>query len=463
MIEPMPASWTRRRSRLRNTRPNAASADVLPVSVMRSASVRPPRRPYVILWTAPSGVDCGSSHAAPGRSPDRTDPNRGAAVAPANHARQPGAAAHRVDVGDRRARQLDVLDPARALRVRAGRDRRARGRARRAHAPGRPGGPVRGDARRPPLAPVGAGLERGGPDRRAARRRVRRGGGRPARRRPGVRSRLHGRADRAPPGTGGADAPARADPRRARGRERPLEHVGFLGGSLAAGALASLFALDVGFAACAAALALTWLLAASLPRDERPAWIEDDDERGGLGELLAGARTVWAHGDLRLLVVVFGINSLAQGIIDVLVVVSALELLDLGTSGAGWSNAAWGVGGVAGGAAALVLLGRGRLAAGLSIGLGIAGVSFLLVGLWGQSAPAFALLAVMGVGFALVEAALLTLAQRLAADDVLARVFGVEESLEVVLLGVGSVIAAVLVAAFGIEGAVIATGAVLAL
>ena len=241
-----------------------------------------------------------------------------------------------------------------------------------------------------------------------------------------------------------------------------LEYAGFLAGSLAAGLIATLLPLDVGFAACAAALALTWLVLWPLPRDRRPAWIEEASA-GPVTELLAGARSVWAHAELRLLVGVYAINALAQGIIDVLIVVASFELLDLGEGGAGWLNAAWGVGGVAGGAASLALLGRGRLASGLSFGLALAGISFLLVGAWSSAALAFPLLAAMGVGFALVESALLTLQQRLAADDVLARVFGVEESLEVVMLAVGSVVAAVLVSLLGIEGAVIAAGALLPL
>ena len=241
-----------------------------------------------------------------------------------------------------------------------------------------------------------------------------------------------------------------------------LEYVGFLLGSLAAGLLASVVALDVGFAACAVALAATWLVVASLPRDARPAPL-DGAEPDAVGELLAGARTVWAHPEIRFLVGVYAINALVQGIIDVLIVICALELLGLGASGAGWLNAAWGIGGIAGGGAALALLGRGRLASGLWGGLALAGIAFLLVGIWAAAAPAFPLLAAMGVGFALVETALLTLNQRLAADDVLARVFGVEESLEVVMLGLGSVIAAALVGVLGIQGAVIVTGAVLPL
>ena len=51
-----------------------------------------------------------------------------------------------------------------------------------------------------------------------------------------------------------------------------------------------------------------------------------------------------------------------------LVVLIALELLELGPAGVGWLNSAWGVGGVIGGASAVLLLARGRNATGLLLG-----------------------------------------------------------------------------------------------
>ena len=60
-----------------------------------------------------------------------------------------------------------------------------------------------------------------------------------------------------------------------------------------------------------------------------------------------------------MVVVVLGASTLVEGAIDVLVVLVALELLDLGAAGVGWLNSAWGVGGVIGGAGAVVLITRG--------------------------------------------------------------------------------------------------------
>jgi hypothetical protein len=238
-----------------------------------------------------------------------------------------------------------------------------------------------------------------------------------------------------------------------------IDYAGFLLGSLLAGVLVSVVGLDVAFAACAVAYAVAAAVVRALPADPRPPPLEE--QAGGLTELSAGLRTVAAHPEIRLLVVLYSVNAVIQGILDVLLVVAALELLGLGEGGAGWLNAAWGVGGVLGGVASLALLGRGRLAAGLSAGLALAGLSAVAAGAWAQAALAFPALVAMGVGFALVEAALLTLTQRLAADDVLGRVFGVEETIEAFALGLGSVLAAAMVSLLGVAGAMIAAGAVL--
>jgi Cyclic nucleotide-binding domain/Major Facilitator Superfamily len=240
-----------------------------------------------------------------------------------------------------------------------------------------------------------------------------------------------------------------------------IDYAGFLLGSVLAGMLAGLIELDIAFAVSAATFALTTLVVGGLPADRRPPPL--DEEARGLAELAEGLRTVREHAEIRLLVGLLTVDSLIQGIFDVLVVIAAIELLGLGESGAGWLNAAWGVGGVLGGVAALALLGRGRLASGLTVGMAVAGLGLVAVGIWPETAAAVPLLVLAGVGFALVQTALDTLTQRLVADEVLGRVFGVEETIEVVALAVGSIVAAALVELLGVDGAIIAAGAVLPL
>ena len=240
-----------------------------------------------------------------------------------------------------------------------------------------------------------------------------------------------------------------------------IDYAGFLVGSVVAGVLVSLIELDLAFAACAATFVVTGLLVSALPADRRPPPLED--EARGLAEIAEGVRTVREHPEIRLLLGLYTVDSLIQGVFDVLIVIAAIELLGLGESGAGWLNAAWGVGGVLGGVAALALLGRGRLASGLTVGMAVAGLTLVVVGAWPETAAAIPLLILTGGGFALVDTALLTLTQRLAADDVLGRVFGVEETIEVLALALGSLLAAALVELLGVDGAIIAAAAVLPL
>jgi MFS family permease len=235
------------------------------------------------------------------------------------------------------------------------------------------------------------------------------------------------------------------------------DYLAFLGGSVLAGALAATWGLDAAFAACAVPFVAGALVLMRLPRDRRPPPVAPPARR----DVLEGVRTVLADRAMRLLTGIFGVSMLVQGMVDVLIVVTALELLDLGSGGPGWLSAAWALGGLTGGAAAMALIGRRRLGTGLIVGLLLAGLPLVAVGAWPGTANAVAGLVALGVGFGLMEVALLTLVQRLAPDDVLGRVFGVQETLHVVAAAIGSVIGAALAATAGIEIALVVAGLLL--
>ena len=211
-----------------------------------------------------------------------------------------------------------------------------------------------------------------------------------------------------------------------------IDYAGFLLGSLLAGAVVDLIGLSGGMAVCVVPFLAAAVMLARLPRDERPPPIPAEEQPSGLSELLEGFRTVEGSPEMRLLSGMYAANMFVQGVVDVLLVLTAIELLGMGEGGVGWLNSAWGVGGLAGSFMALALLGRGRLASGLTVGSLLAGLPLVVVGVWHAPAAALVLLVVLGVGYALTEVAMLTLTQRLAADDVLARVFGVQETLFVV-------------------------------
>ena len=96
-------------------------------------------------------------------------------------------------------------------------------------------------------------------------------------------------------------------------------------------------------------------------------------------------------------------------------------------------------------------------------GIVLWGVPLLLIGVWPEPALALVLLALVGIGETLVEVAGPTLLQRSVPDDVLARVFGALESMLIATIGIGGLLAPVLIELIGVRGALIATGAVLPL
>ncbi len=184
--------------------------------------------------------------------------------------------------------------------------------------------------------------------------------------------------------------------------------------------------------------------------------------REGFGtQLLGGFRAIARTGSLRVLVLLYAAQTLVAGAMNVLLVVAALEVLDLGKSGVGFLNAALGVGGVVGALAALALVGSQRLASNFAFGLVLWGAPLAVIGVWPQPVLVFVLLAFIGVGDTLVDVSGVTLLQRAAPNEVLARVFGALQSLTLGGFGLGALAAPALIALVGVRGALICVGALL--
>jgi Cyclic nucleotide-binding domain/Major Facilitator Superfamily len=165
--------------------------------------------------------------------------------------------------------------------------------------------------------------------------------------------------------------------------------------------------------------------------------------------------------NLRVLVILLIAQTLVAGALNVLIVVSALQLLDLGEEGVGWLTSALGIGGVLGAVVSIALVGRGRLTSDFTIGIVLWGLPIAIIGLWPEPIPAFLLLTIVGMGNTLVDVAAFTLLQRAVPDDVLGRVFGAVQSLWVGTIGLGSILAPLAIELIGIEGALIVTGSIL--
>ncbi len=237
-----------------------------------------------------------------------------------------------------------------------------------------------------------------------------------------------------------------------------IESVGVFLGPALGGLLLAATSPGVVFAATAVTYGWSALLVSRI-KAERP---EPSSVQEHLAkQALDGFRMIAVDSKLRLLIGLFAAQTLVAGALNVLIVVTALDLLDLGNAGVGYLNSAIGIGGLLGAFAAAALVGRRNLASPFGIGIVLWGVPIALIGLWPEPLPALLLLGLLGVGNTVVDVAGLTLLQRAVPDDILARVFGVLESLAVATIGLGAILAPLLVSAFGARPAMVITGALL--
>ena len=235
-----------------------------------------------------------------------------------------------------------------------------------------------------------------------------------------------------------------------------------LAGPAIAGVLLAVGSAGLVFAVFAAVMFVSTLLVARIAfRAEPPPRDDESVSASAREELVAGFQAVLRSPPTRVLVLLLALGYLVWGAFDVLAVVLAIDVLDLGNSGAGYLTAAFGAGSIIGAMGAVALVGRRRLVPALFLAAALWGGSFAAVGFSASTALAFGLLVVAGVGQSLLELAGRTLLQRISPPDVLARVFGVYEGMTMVALALGSIIVPPLVAAGGAKLAFLVVGAAL--
>jgi MFS family permease len=236
-----------------------------------------------------------------------------------------------------------------------------------------------------------------------------------------------------------------------------LDSVAMLAGPLVAVVLLQFTSVTAvfAFAAASALWAAVMMLRVRYeapPRPPAPAGVRL------LAEAVEGVRAVARNHDLAVLVGLAAAQTFTRGALTVFTVVIALDLLNTGEPGVAGLTAAVGAGAVAGSLAASLLVGSRHLAGWFGIGIALWGLPIALIGVFPTQAAALTMLACVGIGNALVDLGLFTLMARLAPDDVLARVFGLLESLVALTVGVGSIVASVVIEMFGVPVALVAIG-----
>jgi Cyclic nucleotide-binding domain/Major Facilitator Superfamily len=237
-----------------------------------------------------------------------------------------------------------------------------------------------------------------------------------------------------------------------------LDSVATLVGPLLAAVLLEFTGVSVVFAlASAASLAAAGsLLGLRYDAPPRPA------APGGaslIADAADGVRAILRTRDLALLTGLGIAQTFTRGALAVLTIAMAFDLLRTGEPGVGTLTAAIGAGAVLGSLAASLLVGSARLAQWFGVGVALWGLPIALIPLLPTQATALALLACVGVGNALVDVGLFTLMDRLAPNEVLARIFGLLESLISLTVGLGALAASLLVDLTSVRAALTIVGA----
>jgi MFS family permease len=241
-----------------------------------------------------------------------------------------------------------------------------------------------------------------------------------------------------------------------------IESVGAFVGPALAGVIVAAANPGVSFAIATGTFLWSSLLVARVRVPARNGEEAEPAEPESIPELVsAGVRAVGTDSRARLIVSLVSAQTFVAGTLLVFLPVLAIELLEWGESGVGAVNAAIGVGGIIGAAASVAFVGARRLARPLAIGTLLWGVPIALAAAWDTKAGALLLFGIVGLANTIVDVSAYTMLQRAVPDRVLARVFGVLESVIYATHAIGGVVAAVLVEAFGLRAALVAVGAFL--
>ena len=240
-----------------------------------------------------------------------------------------------------------------------------------------------------------------------------------------------------------------------------MENSGALIGPLLAGSLLAVVGPAAAMAAAAGCLAVATLslLRLTVPGTPklagRAAGHVVRDVTSGLAEFLRLA----PPGGVAILAFA---QTLLRGALVVLIAVLAVHVLALGGPAVGWLTAAFGAGGLIGGAVAAGAVRVTRLGRSFIAGMLLWGLPLAFLALTPTAAIAYLALVVVGIGNAVVDVAVFTLVTRLAAPRTAGKVLGALEFVALAGLATGSILTPLLLHVFGVRGTLALLGGGLA-
>jgi MFS family permease len=177
-------------------------------------------------------------------------------------------------------------------------------------------------------------------------------------------------------------------------------------------------------------------------------------------EIHDGLTVVASNSGVRVVVGFVVLQAAIRGAFGVFVVVVAINVLHGDQSSVGLLQGAVGIGALLGSIACTLLIGSRAMTRWLGVAIVLWGAPIALIGLLPNHVVALLAAAVIGVGNALVDVTAFTLIARMVPNVVLARVFGVLESLGALAVGIGFIVAPLLIGLFGTKGALVTVGAI---
>jgi len=178
------------------------------------------------------------------------------------------------------------------------------------------------------------------------------------------------------------------------------------------------------------------------------------------GELKEAVGAIARGGPATEVMLVLGATFVTVGAFDVLAVVLAVGVLDLGGSGAAYLTALYGAGSVLGTAGSFWLVGRARIVPVLLPATFAGGAVFIVLGVATSLAAALIVAVLAGISRGLLEVCATTLLQRVTPTALLARMLAFKEGLTMAAWGLGSVLVPALIALGDVSAALIGTGAI---
>jgi MFS family permease len=237
-----------------------------------------------------------------------------------------------------------------------------------------------------------------------------------------------------------------------------IESLSMFGGPAVAGVLLAVSGPGAVFAAMSGALLVSAVLVARI--GVRTATPDRTPDGSALGDLLGGFRALVHEHRSRLVVSLMGAYRAMEGALDVLLVVLAFRLLDIGSGGVGFLNAAVGIGGLVGAALSTLLVARLRLTPPL-LGGAAAWGALVVIGFFPSRVLAPVVVGITGAGRPLIDVSGRTLLQRIVPNRVMSRVFGVVEGLYMAGLALGLAVTPFLLALLGERATFVVAGAFL--